>query len=62
MDKLGLIEFKQGKQKSGAVGSTITKIFRDNELLSEHVPTIKKLAQKEQTSEDEKGGVIDLKA
>lgn len=48
MDRLGIIEFKQGKQKSGAVGPTINKIHRDNELLSEHVPTIKKLAQKDQ--------------
>jgi|JI61114BRNA_FD_contig_51_3842169_length_960_multi_1_in_0_out_0_1 translation initiation factor 2D len=46
MDRLGLIEFKQGKQKNGAVGSMITKVHRDNETLSEHIPTIKKLAVK----------------
>jgi len=46
MEKLGFIEFKQGKQKNGAVGSMITKVYRDNEILNDHVPTIKKLAIK----------------
>jgi hypothetical protein len=52
MDKLGLIEFKQGKEKMGAAGPMIAKINTDNELLSEHTPTIKKLAAKVEELEE----------
>lgn len=31
MNKEGIIEFKQGKQKNGAAGATISKVNRDHE-------------------------------
>ena len=31
MNKEGIIEFKQGKQKNGAAGATIAKVNREHE-------------------------------
>ena len=43
MAKQKLIEFKQGKEKKGQQGSTITKIFYDNEDLKNFIPTIMRM-------------------